>query len=87
MKKTMVIALGLITAITIVSHFENNYTSECKVTERNGVSITLTDKNGNDWEYIPEGKYPKVGETVLVKFNTNRTVSDSSDDKIVKVVF
>lgn len=86
MKKVIVIGLFIL-GLATASHFENNYTSECKVTARNGASITLTDKNGNDWQYTPEDKYPCVGETVLVKFNTNGTVSDSSDDKIIKVVF
>ena len=86
-KKTAIILLGLIAGITIATHFESTYTSECEVKERNGVTITLTDKNGKDWDYIPEGKYPKKGETVLVKFSTNRTVEDNSDDTILKVVF
>ena len=86
-KKTAIILLGLITAFTIASHFENNYSAECQVTARDGVFVTLTDTNGNEWDYIPEGKYPTVGDTVTVKFNTNGTVNDNSDDEITEVKF
>lgn len=83
--KKILIAVLVIGALCIVSHYEHNYTKKgCRVIQVNDGYVTAEDRCGLAWDF--KGNGFKVGDMVDLKMYDNRTGNYIVDDVVKDVV-
>lgn len=82
----VIIVLVIITTILLVNDYcERYYTMDANVYSVEKNEILFEDETGNLFSILATDTTYKVGERVIIKFDTNNTINNRKDDKIVKV--
>ena len=82
--KVIAFLVFLVFAIKLAGDLDNSYTSDCLVISSTNSKTVFKDWKENLWTYYSNDIY-KVGDKLKVKFHTNYTPNDRSDDYIIWV--